>query len=96
MAKINVSIAAREVTEHFAAGATVRGAERAAILRAMPAYLAVVGAVPVYSMDGRPANDAAVASTSLRALDRLLDGQRRANERQAAIVAAAARFNRLN
>ena len=67
MAKINITPAARELTEPHAAGGNVRAAERAAIAAAMPAYLArFSGFVPVYDMSGKPDNAAALVATAAR------------------------------
>lgn len=63
MAKINVTPAAREITEHFAAGGNVRAAERAAIAAAAPAFYARVGGVPRYDDCGQPVNGPAIVAT---------------------------------
>lgn len=66
MAKINITPAAREITEHYAAGGNVRAAERAAIAAAMPDYLARMGGMPRYDDTGAPVNPPAVKATAER------------------------------
>jgi hypothetical protein len=65
--KINVSPAAREVTDHYAAGAFARAYERASIIAGLPAYIARMGGLPRYDEVGKPANSAAVLATTARA-----------------------------
>ena len=66
MAKINITPAARELTEHHAAGGNVRAAERAAIAAAAPAFYARVGGVPRYDDTGKPVNGPAIVATAAR------------------------------
>lgn len=63
MAKINITPAAREITEHYAAGGNVRAAERAMIAAAAPAFYARVGGVPKYDDTGAPLNGPAIVAT---------------------------------
>lgn len=67
MAKINVTLGAREITEHFAAGEHARAFQRAMIAEHLPAFLARFGGfMPVYDMAGNPDNPAALAATAAR------------------------------
>lgn len=95
MAKINVTLAAREITEHFAAGEHARAFQRAMIAQCLPAYVARLGDVPVYTMDGQPVNGAAIKATAERTA-RLEARNIAAAARNAAAreerIAAAARF----
>ena len=64
--KMTVSVADRAVTEHYASGEHARAFQRAMIAQCLPAYVARLGEVPVYTMEGQPANGAAVIATAER------------------------------
>jgi hypothetical protein len=67
MVKINITLGAREITEHFAAGEHARNYQRAMIAEHLPAFLARFGGfMPVYDMAGNPDNPAALAATAAR------------------------------
>ena len=67
MAKINVTLAAREITEHFAAGEHSRAFQRRELKRLLPAYVASLGlAVPRYGDRGQPLTVAAYKATAER------------------------------
>jgi hypothetical protein len=66
MAKINITPASREITEHFAAGGNVRAAERAAIAAAAPLFYVRMGGIPRYDDMGAPANASAIKATAAR------------------------------
>ena len=66
MAKINVTPAAREITEHFAAGGNVRAFQRAMIAKHSLAFFIRMGGVPRYDDAGAPVNAAAVKATVAR------------------------------
>lgn len=66
MAKINVTPAAREITEHFAAGEHMRAFERASIARHAPLFYVRMGGVPRYDETGAPLNAAAHKATAAR------------------------------
>lgn len=95
MAKINITPAAREITEHYAAGGNVRAAERAAIAAAAPAFYARMGGVPRYDDTGAPANGPAIVATvhrKARLEARAIAAAERNAKAKAERVAAAARF----
>lgn len=95
MAKINITPAAREITEHFAAGGNVRAAERAMIAAAAPAFYARVGGVPRYDDTGAPANGPAIVATverEARLKARAIAASERNAKAKAERVAAAARY----
>jgi hypothetical protein len=99
MAKINITPASREITEHFAAGGNVRAAERAAIAAAAPAFYLRVGGVPRYDDTGAPVNGAAVKATAARKVR--IEARDNANALRNALakaerVAAAERFAAAN
>ena len=66
MAKINVTPAAREITEHFAAGGNVRAAERAMIAAHAPVFFVRMGGIPRYDDTGAPVNAPAIKATIAR------------------------------
>lgn len=66
MAKINITPAAREITEHFAAGEHARAFERASIARHAPLFFVRMGGVPRYDETGAPLNAAAHKATVAR------------------------------
>ena len=97
MAKINVTLGAREITEHYAAGEHARNYQRAMIAEHKPAFLArFSGFMPIYDMAGNPDNPAAVAATAQRKVRleaRAIAAAERNAKAKAERVATAARLS---
>lgn len=66
MAKINITPAAREITEHFAAGEHARNYQRSMIAAHAPLFYVLMGGVPRYDDCGQPVNGAAIKATAAR------------------------------
>ncbi len=99
MAKINITPASRELTEHFAAGGNVRAAERAMIAAHAPLFFVRMGGVPRYDDCGQPVNAAAHKATAARKVR--IEARDNANALRNALakaerVAAAERFAAAN
>jgi hypothetical protein len=99
MAKINIAPAAREITEHFAAGEHARNYQRAMIAAHAPLFFVRMGGVPRYDDAGQPANGAAVKATAARKVR--IEARDNANALRNALakaerVAAAKRFAAAN
>ena len=96
MAKINVSLnAAREITEHFAAGEHARNYQRAMIAAHAPLFYVRMGGVPRYDDMGVPVNAPAIKATIARKARleaRALATAARNAAAKAERVAQAARF----
>lgn len=99
MAKINVTPAARELTEHYASGEHSRAFQRAMIAAHAPIFFVRMGGVPRYDDCGQPVNAAAIKATAARNVR--LDAKAKADaERNAKAkaerIAAAERFAAAN
>ena len=99
MTKINIAPAAREITEHFAAGEHARAFQRTMIAAHSPLFFIRMGGVPRYDDCGQPLNAAAIKATAARMVR--LDAKAKADaERNAKAkaerVAAAERFAAAN
>lgn len=95
MAKINVTPASREITEHFAAGEHARAFERMAIERHAPLFFIRMGGVPRYDESGAPLNPPAVKATAERKARleaRAIAAAERNAKAKAERIAAAERF----
>ena len=99
MAKINISLGAREITEHYAAGEHARNYQRALIAEHAPLFYVIMGGVPRYDDMGVPVNAPAIKATIARKA-RLEARRIAAAARNAAAkaerVATAARFAAAN